>query len=407
MSSYSKSRSNSYNIPYVAELCLPYIRQLQQTKLKYKEKIYTLKVIKEDIDNIMYLPNYIQIEYHLAALKRNNTYFVIKLTSEILDEKRYSVIKVHSRMDGIQFVFKDEPTKTIYLTTLYFPGPNHEKKRIAPIRDDATPVWKEHNHSKIIKEWNTKLNKTRFEFVIGNLYDVTKEVKNRNKKRPNIHSYYLSNMECNMVFNVDNKFYICIRNVKTRRCESCIAFDQPNNVGDDMVEIDTYTSESYRKLGLTKMLCACLFKVIPEQFPQIKCIITEPVNPIMAYLIIKYFKAKIYNSSETNSNYQKKMYNLVMGYIKQENYRGPTLTEKWDKQVRRYDTFHVISDVQEVNDSEVTDQTMNDFIKRMSRNNVIQEINRIENKMNKKSKNTRKRTFSNINRNVNSEISNN
>ena len=60
------------------------------------------------------------------------------------------------------------------------------------------------------------------------------------------------------------------------------------------IEISSETNESYLKLKLNKILRAVIIYIATDLYPEISSVLSVSINPISAYLMIKYFKADIY-----------------------------------------------------------------------------------------------------------------
>lgn len=326
--SYSAKFTNRRNLPnfnkvyLISKVKLHMVQQFADLNVPIQIKqdsdinLYPVKPIyEEDINNIQKLP--LKVDYHFIIGSDEDQLFVIRLTT--LDDKKYSCLAIPAYVKYLQFFFMDNLSKCIYLATICLSNSIHEETTFKFNRD-VTPVLTVLNlntNSDFIKDCNKKLSKTPFEVVAGNLYDVTKN--NRNKKfypqnrKPNIHAFtVIMDDSENSIMDL----YICLKIKKTCKCESSIIVDQKILESKHIVELQiaSKTNEYYCKRGFNTFLRAVTFGLINEQFSKIQNILSHVVNPISAYLLIKYFKA-----TPKNVTQQHVYYNTVKTYIEMEN----------------------------------------------------------------------------------------
>lgn len=116
---------------------------------------------------------------------------------------------------------------------------------------------------------------------------------------------YMYNLNCvkvNKPFSVLKKVILCLNN--SEGCISSIVLDI--NEKDRSVEISSNTDKIYENKKYNKLLRAVIIMLVHSLNIDIDYIISNAVNPISAYLLVKYFKAIIPNN-ETNESF----YNFI------------------------------------------------------------------------------------------------
>lgn len=384
------------------------IKKIESSDIIYNGIYYKIKVVEEHIGKkSKSIP--LKVEYHFANIAYNLCVFVIKLTSYV--DGLCSVITAPVNNDSIQFVFRDISTKTIYITTFYLQNKETTNNMIC-VQKDATPILKDHSNSEYIKKLNLRMKDTPFEIVAGNLFDVTKDLKktcvaNITSKSLNIHSFNIPSVD-----EIQQLFYICIKNSKTHKCESSVIFNQPRPSRDKEIEISSLTNEKcYSRLGLNKLARAVTFEVVHNEFPFIKNIESYTINIISSYLLIKYFKAEY---SRTSNNFDKDIYKIIQKYIQLEenggtprdvlnyckiNVLNQSVRNKFEKmnlknkktlieflkifekdQYGRRLGLDLTSNINSVIQSGVVEQIIDEFVNRMSSQHQKNRINQIERK---------------------------
>jgi len=133
----------------------------------------------------------------------------------------------------------------------------------------------------------------------------------------------------NYAFQIKNESTVSAYIINSNSLILCIFHNDKNCVSsvvityDDQIQelyFDSKTQKEYENNNFNKLLRAIIIIIAKNLYPNVKYVVSNAINPISAYLMIKYFNAETFDENEKKLNIKFNAFSEIKTYFDNGNY---------------------------------------------------------------------------------------